>query len=371
MAQAMTPRQRLLVALARQEPDQVPVTFHGVYPYNVGEPWRCSDPSYRPLLELARSQTDLLCAWTLDQGTFYTQVEMQWTPVGDGFVEEKVETPYGPISRIMNVLQQHRKAFLQEDTDIEQFLSIPYRPVRPDVTPAWELEHTVGERGLLYTGGLDALGVVADLFTPEDFALRCHYDKPLILRLLEKVFQHLYDYVHYTLDHGPRSLYSFGGAEYATAPLLSPAYFDEFAVRFGKPLIELIHQHGSLVEIHCHGRLDGVLERIAGMGADALHPVEAPPMGDVTLAEAKRRVGDRLCLVGNIQIGDLIGLTPSDIDQVVWSALSEAAPGGGFILSTTASPYEPVLSPRTLRNYRQLVETAQRFSEEPPTAPAA
>jgi len=355
----MTSRERLLTALAGQQPDRVPIAFHGVYPYIVGEDWRCKHPSYAPLLALAREETDPWCWWGLDAGTFYTVVPTHKRPLDGDFVETVVETPLGPISEIENTIQQVRKAYLQNDEDIQRFLSIRYEPARPDLAPAWELERTVGERGLLYTGGLDALGIVADLFTPEDFAIRCHYSQTLILRLIEKVFEYHYDYVHYMLDHGPRSLWSFGGAEYATAPLLAPRYFDAFVVPYTGRLVELIHRHGGLVEIHCHGRLNGILERIVDMGPDALHPIETPPMGDVTLAEAKRRLG-RICIIGNIQIGDMIALTPEEIDRSVREAVRDGGPGG-LVLSTSASPYEPELGARTLANFRQMVASGRKY----------
>ena len=216
----------------------------------------------------------------------------------------------------------------------------------------------------MYTALLDGLGIVADLFTPEDFALRCALDKDNIGRMIKQVNEQLYDYVHYLLDNGPRSLYNIGGPELATAPLLPPRYFDEFVTKYDAPLIDLIHQHGSWAMIHCHGRLNGVLERIADMGPDGIHPCEAPPMGDVPLAEVKRRIGDRLCIIGNVQIGDLIVGQREDVDRRVQEAVMAGAPGGGFILSVTASPYEEELAPHTLANYQQFVESGRKYSRD-------
>ncbi len=365
MSTAMTSRQRLLTALACKEPDCVPVTLYGVHPYMAGADWRCRHPSYQPLLALAREQTDNLGWLALDAGVFYSALPTHKRALDADFIETTIETPRGPLTEIENTIQQVRKPFLQDDEDIQRFLALPYLPVRPDLGPAWELEGRMGEHGLLHAGGLDALGVVADLFTPEDFALRCHYDRPLILKMIEKVFEQHYDYLHAILDHAPRALWIISGAEYAAAPLLAPRYFDAFVAPFDSRLIDLIHQHGSLAEIHCHGRLDGILERIADMGPDALHPVEAPPMGDVPLAEVKRRLKGRSCIVGNVQVGDLIALTPAEVAASVRAAIRDAAAGGGLILSTTASPYEPALGARTLANYTQVVASAREYGVPP------
>jgi hypothetical protein len=351
-------RERLLTALTGKEPDRTPITLYGVYPYSIGD-WRASLPSYRPLLDLAREETDPFCQWNVDQGVFYGRVPATSKALeGGAFLERTVETPLGSLTCITNTspaTQWIRKFYLQDDDDVRRFLSIPYEPVQPDLRPVLALDEAVGERALMCTAFLDGLGVVADLFTPEEFAIRCISQRSTIRGMIEKVSEQLYDYLDYLLAHGPNSLYIIGGPELATAPLLAPRYFDEFVMSFDGRLVEMIHQHGSWVAIHCHGRMNGVLERIADLGADALHPCEAPPMGDVSLAEVRRRVGDRMCLIGNVQIGDVICGGPGEVAARVQEALRGGAAGGVFILSTTASPYEEELSASALENYRVFV----------------
>ena len=361
----MNVRERLLTALAGREPDRVPITLYGVHPYNPDD-WRAQRPSYRPLLELARQRTDPFCLWDADKGSFYTRVTTHTTLLdGGAFVERTLETPRGPLTCVTNTspaTQWITKFYLNDDEDIQRFLSIPFEPVRPDLSRVRALEQKVGDRALLTTALLDGLGIVADLFTPEEFAIRCATDRPTIRRMIQQVNEQLYDYLGYLLEHGPRSLYILGGPELATAPLLAPRYFDEFVMPFDGKLIDMIHQHGSWAAIHCHGRLNGVLERIVSLGPDALHPCEAPPMGDVPLAEVKRRAGSRLCLIGNVQIGDVLGGQPEDVDRRVREALQAGAPGGGFILSITASPYEDELSAQALANYTQFVDSGEKYA---------
>lgn len=360
----MNVRERLLAALTGQEPDRMPITLYGVYPYSTGD-WRAARPSYRPLLEFARAETDPFCQWAVDQGAFYGQAPVAVKTLDDGaFLERTIETPLGPLTCITNTspaTQWIKKFYLQDDADIRRFLAIPYEPVRPDLRPVLKLAADVGERALLCTAFLDGLGVVADLFTPETFAICCATQHSLIRALIEKVAAQLYDYLADLLDRAPPSLYIIGGPELATAPLLAPRYFDEFVTTYDRRLVELIHRRGSWAAIHCHGRLNGVLEKIADLGADALHPCEAPPMGDVPLAEVRRRVGRRLCLIGNVQIGDVIGGEPVEVDARVAEAVQGAAAGGGFILSTTASPYEEELSARALANYVQFVRSGRKY----------
>ena len=74
-----------------------------------------------------------------------------------------------------------------------------------------------------------------------------------------------------------------------------------------------------------------------------MSPIESGLQGDVTLAEVKARVGDRICLKGNLD--DMAFLTLSTADEVRAAAadcLAQAAAGGGYILSgTDAGIYRP------------------------------
>ena len=56
---------------------------------------------------------------------------------------------------------------------------------------------------------------------------------------------------------------------------------------YDKPIADLIHNAGGPLHIHSHGPLKRCAALFHRIGADVLHPIEAPPMGNVTLREAK------------------------------------------------------------------------------------
>lgn len=117
----------------------------------------------------------------------------------------------------------------------------------------------------------------------------------------------------------------------------------------------------ELVHVRCHGPLNAVLEEFVVMGANCLHPVEPPPLGDVPLQEAKRRIGISLCLEGNIQIGDLYAMEPEAFRKSVGETVLVGKEGGGFVLCPTASPHTPTLSPLAVQNYLTTIETGVRL----------
>ena len=79
-------------------------------------------------------------------------------------------------------------------------------------------------------------------------------------------------------------------------------------------------------------------------------------MGDVTLEDAKRQVGNTICFVGTVQIGDRMSADSQEIRRQVRAILEQACPG--MILTTSATPYEAPMSARLLHNYVAAIEAA-------------
>jgi uroporphyrinogen decarboxylase len=153
-------------------------------------------------------------------------------------------------------------------------------------------------------------------------------------------------------------LYRVCGPEYATPPYLPPEFFERFVTPQVREMIGLVHAAGAKARFHCHGRIGQVLDLIVQTDTDALDPCEAPPDGDIELAEVKKRAGGRLCLCGNLQLKLLEHGTTTQVADAVRGCMDAAKPGGGYIIMPTAAPINTPLSPGTVDNYRCLIETA-------------
>ena len=154
------------------------------------------------------------------------------------------------------------------------------------------------------------------------------------------------------------------GPEFATLPLLSPHLFREFVVPFDRPLINMMHRYGCLVILHCHGQLASVLDCFVEIGCDGLHPLEEPPTGDITLAEAKRRVGDHITIIGNVPMDLLFRGNRTEVQRECTRILDEGAAGGGLILAPAAAPYQSPFTEQSYWNYVELVHTARHCTFE-------
>jgi hypothetical protein len=362
----MTSRERLLAAFRLQPVDRTPLHVRGVRPWD--EQWVATrDASYAPVIAAVAEHGDYVDGWGAGAGTFYTAASVpadRWTEDRDDWVAHYLlyHTPGGDL-RTMTLASKRGLPGMQmefavkELEDLEKVLSVPYEPARPDCAGFFAKSEAMGERGLVLCGIPNAISMLHNLMGSERLALWSLTERRRLVDLLWLFHRRCLDLVEYLVSQGVGPCYAMNGEEYVTPPLHSPRDFREFVVEPEQELAAAIHRRGHLLHIHCHGPLSNVLEDFVTLGVDCLHPLEAPPLGDVTFAEAKRRIGARVCLEGNIQIGDLYaGKTEDLVAQVRHN--QRVTGGQGYILCPTASPHTTVLTDLTVRNYLAMIEAA-------------
>ena len=106
-------------------------------------------------------------------------------------------------------------------------------------------------------------------------------------------------------------------------------------------------------------------------GIDSIEPLEPLPYGDVDLKEAKRLVGDKMLLSGNIVSPDFLRLDKDDVKELVKKAIKDVAAGGGFTLRTTGghadvnmSLEKPILK-KVAENVEAYIEAALDYGRYP------
>jgi uroporphyrinogen-III decarboxylase len=363
----MTSRERLLAALQRQPVDRVPLHVRGVSFWD--ERWvETRHPSYAPVIEAVRQYGDPFIGWGVGGGPLLTsspdvRYESQVLPGADWDTHVvTLRTPRGPLTA--RHLSSNRglpgmqvEHFVKDLPDLGNILSVPFEPLRPDTRGFFELRDRVGERGLVTCDFVNPITHLHELVGSELLGIWSVTERDAVGGFVAAWAERLQDQVRHLLDAGVGPVFRTLGHEFAIPPLMSPRDFDEFCVRPEAPIHGMIGEAGGLVHIHCHGPMDRVLEGFVEIGADCLHPIEPPPMGDVELADAKRRVGDRLCLEGNLQIGDLYAAPTAEVVAKTQAAIRDGGPTG-FILCPTASPHTEVLTDLTVRNYVAMIETA-------------
>lgn len=126
------------------------------------------------------------------------------------------------------------------------------------------------------------------------------------------------------------------GGSSASLSISSPDIFRKYELPFIKQATKLCRQAGVISHLHICGKSWQIVEMVAEeTDLDSMEPLEEPPTGNVDMAEAKRRVGDKLCLKGNINTTEfMIYSTPKEIEDKCKKLIDDAGYNGGFILST-------------------------------------
>jgi uroporphyrinogen decarboxylase len=120
-------------------------------------------------------------------------------------------------------------------------------------------------------------------------------------------------------------------------PFLSPQQFSEFVAPYLSQLIQGYRELGFYVIKHTDGNIMPILDQLVEANPHALHSLD--PQAGVDIAEVKRRCGDRVCLIGNVNCGLLDSGSERDVIESTRYALQQGMPGGGYIFSTSNCVY--------------------------------
>jgi uroporphyrinogen decarboxylase len=86
-----------------------------------------------------------------------------------------------------------------------------------------------------------------------------------------------------------------------TGPFLNPNRFSEFVTPYLAQLIQGYRDLGFYTIKHTDGNIMPIIDQLVQCHPHALHSLD--PQAGVNIAEVKRRYGDQVCLIGNVNCG--------------------------------------------------------------------
>jgi uroporphyrinogen decarboxylase len=148
---------------------------------------------------------------------------------------------------------------------------------------------------------------------------------------------------------------------FAGAGFISPKMYEELVVPFERRVAEAVKAEGVYVYTHTCGRIGDRLELMASTGTMGIDTMDPPPLGNVELADAKRLIGERLFLKGNMNSVSLLEYTTKE--EVIAEAserIRVGKPGSGYILSSACS-VAPHVEPWKIELFTPLAEEIGRY----------
>jgi len=389
----VTRRERLMATLRGQPVDRPAVNFYEIGGFAVNpsdpDPFNVyNDPSWQPLLQLAEEQTDLIrmrspvkarshevCPRADTSGLDHGRKEFfkieKYIEKGHRFTRTTLKV----AGRTMTELSRRDpdidtvwtlEHLLKNLDDLRAYLSLPDKVFTEEVHIGNLLkeDEELAEQGIVMIDTEDPICAAASLFGMENFTIIALTEQRIFHSLLEKLSRHIYARTEKAAKAFSGHLWRIYGPEYATEPYLPPHLFKEYVVRYTGPMVETIQKYDGFARIHCHGRLQAVLDYIVEMGADAIDPVEPPPQGDVELEYVRSKYGKDLVLFGNIEIADIENTEPGQFEKIVEKALIDGTggKGRGFVLMPSSATNSRTITPKVMENYETMVRLASKFN---------
>ncbi len=371
MPAEMTSRERLLTTIRHEEPDRVPNSpriWAWMIEYLGGMSWLdeirmheefgvdiltdihlgVPDYIYNPLAGDYRELPDVKVDMKID-GTPETRIE----------IERTVHTPAGNLHEI--VLYARPGGFAGVSPTVERSEHMLKKPddlaklkyLLPD--PAYARPLNVRERIKCLDGrglvtvrpgwGVDHL--MCDSMGVSNIMIALYDNREMVEAALELFHSYYLKLLRHCLEEGAEVIFD-SWYNFSLSTGWPPQIWRELFKPRIKQNIDLIHEYGAIHHFYDDGNIMPILDDLGELGVDILATLCPPPVGDVDLAEVKRRIGDRVCIRGNVDLLYVIMKgTPETIREKVRETIEIAAPGGGFILSTSDSiregtPYENV-----------------------------
>jgi len=146
----------------------------------------------------------------------------------------------------------------------------------------------------------------------------------------------------------------------ANSGVVGKEFFDTHILPYESRLVQTIKSKGKFTVYHNCGRARVLQNSYVDMGITAWETIAEAPQGDNNLEEAKREVGDKLVLIGNIdQLNFLKTAERAQIHSKVEEIIRVGKPGGKYIFA--ASDFLEKDTP--IENIVEAVEAAKYYGK--------
>ena len=337
----MNSYERVMCALRLEQPDRVPIAELGVNPkvLNALEPGISE-------VEFFAKHLDVVLAWQVlqEEDCVNGAVVDEWG-VKRKYLDQSYSIPFEfPIKNEEelndyeppNPNEIHRLDRLKELVKKYKKTKAIIFTLETAFTTAWSL---VGLEKLLVS-----------------FKMNSGFAK----KILDMVFDYHFELARAALETGTDIILCGDDLAFKTGLMMSRQDFERFLLPYYEKMIDLTHDKHAYFIKHTDGNIWEILDLLVEAGIDAINPLE--PVAGMDIGEVKKKYGDKVCLIGNIDCGDLLSRkSPCEVEEVVKQTIKKAAPGGAYIISSSNMIHASVKP----ANYKAMIEAAKLYGKYP------
>ena len=344
MNSPLSPRERVLAALRHEMPDRVPwmegIVGNGIASAVCGEPihvdWSVAPDGY-PQADgavLAAEQKKVNAAFGKDNVNFCF-----FAPIFAFKMEKAADSPVIVGDGMIRTQDDYQRVFKLPPVDDPAFLANARR--------------FVANKGGYCAAACVRLGIGATLLSMgiEGFSYAMA-DDPELIRMVHGAYA---DWTRRMLpiiaDLGFDIVWAFDDVAFNSGPVFSPAFYEaeilpvERRVAADSPLPLITHSDGDMTPL---------LDLWLALGQVAIHPIQPDVMN---IEDVKAGYGDRVAIVGNIFMDDLVHKEPADIEAQVRRRIEVVGRGGGYIISSSNSLTDDMKP----ENVRAMIDAIDRY----------
>ncbi len=339
----MTSRERVLAALHRKEPDRVPYCELGIDRALAGRLMGWGEPASQASNLEANAYTveeakALAAFLRLDNISFVLRA-----PV---FANKRA----GQDGRLF-----YAEGMLRSEADL-QLLQLPDPHEDGLYADAERFVRHKGEYAAWFVTRIGIFPTMLSLGT-EAFCLALYDNRPFIETVLDRYCDWIAVVAERVCQLDFDAFVSTDDMAFNTAPFFSPTVFRDLVL----PRYQRVAKKISLPWIiHSDGNMLPFVDDLLGVGIAGLHPNEK---GAMDIRAMKRAYGDRLCLLGNVDL-NLLGMgAPEAVAQEVRALIRDVGPGGGYIV-TSGNSLAGYLQPENVLALSRAVQEYGRYPLE-------
>ena len=348
----MTRKQRVKTALARREPDRVPLGeiivecdmveqvlghesflrghFKTDQAYWEGRRDEVVDSLKRDTVELARKlDLDVVPVWLVPSK--HEEIKGPRRIAEDTYEDEKGNIlQYSDVSKWLIVVKD---ANAEREWRLEDF---PFEaPREPDESELEMVRYVMGELGdTHYVIGRHGGDPTFPVLGGQERGLMMWVEEPeIVKRAIEVATERVLVRDRALMREGVDAIHPDVDYSGTSGPLVNPRLLRELSLPAMRRQVEAAHARGVQVIKHACGNNWAILDLFVEAGYDAYQGIQGGAGMDVK--RLKETYGGKLAIWGGIQIETLVRGTREDVRQEVEYALRSAAPGGGFVLNSS------------------------------------
>jgi uroporphyrinogen decarboxylase len=341
----MNSAERFLTALRGKQPDRVPICELFIHPKII------------EALTPGASHADFIEKMELDaiNSLWMTDGTIQETRIDDRTTEDEwgITWRYGdegraPIAGPIKSLEDARH-YIPPDPEADYRLA----------TLREYVARFKGKKAVMYQARYGFMWA-ADLRRLDRFLMDLIDNPKLAHELLDIANDFAIRLIRKAVHEGADVIVFGDDVAFRTGLMLSPKAFKEFLLPRFKKAVDAVKGEGALCIKHSDGNIWKIMDMVVDAGINGINPLE--PVAGMDIHEVKQKYGDRVCLIGNIDCGELLSRgSTDDVERNVKDTIHVAGPGGGYIMASSNAIHSAVKP----ENYRAMIAATKKFGKYP------